>query len=93
MIAALNCWQSRKIQIHSVFNDLQDLLNTLNHFQQTEINKELATGPKSAYEKLQKYMKEEKQPASSLLREIRSLDPTQLPALNISYATIKASLH
>lgn len=93
-VATLNSWQSRKQQVHEVYNSLQDFISWLTHLASTTDNIACAFAVRAAAEKLQEYTLESKQPAIQFLRSIRSLDPTQLPALNLScYADLKHCLH
>lgn len=94
LMAVIDRWQSRKLQIHLVYNDQYDLMSTLASFYQLDPDndEDLTVGPKSAHEKLCQYTTVKKQPAINLLRDIRCLDPVQLSTINMDYASIKTSL-
>jgi len=93
LVSTLDRWQSRKLQIQHVFNDLNDLMNSLRSLESgSGESADEQLGPKSACEKLCQYTTVKKQPAINLLRDIRILDPIHLASLTVDYDTIKASL-
>ena len=93
LIHVLDAWQSRTAQIQHVYNTMQDLISWLTDLANSTSDEICSQAARSAASKLQDYTKISKQPAISLLRSIRALDPKQLPTLDVSYPTIKVDLH
>jgi hypothetical protein len=92
LIATLDSWQSRKPQVHEVYNTMTDLINWLKHLS-TSIDGECAVAMTAAATKLQEYTQDNKQHAIRFLKAVRILDPNQLPSLDLScYATLKDDL-
>ena len=94
LVATLDSWQSRKPQVHTVYNTLYDLISFLSNLATATEDEICALAADAAAKKLEDYTQEKKQNAIQFLKAVRLLDPTQLPTLDASdFEHISSVLH